>query len=573
MTKLLALLVPALLCAQVPTITKVEPPNWWAGHSIATVRLLVRGTGLGGATVTGDLKTGGVRVNGRGTYLFVDVTIPRHTRPGPVRLTLKTARGTAAIPFEVSDPLPPQGRFQGFSPDDLIYLIMPDRFSDGDPSNNDPKISRGLFDKTKPRYYHGGDLQGIINRLPYLKNLGVTAIWLNPVYDNVNHLNTKEVYAGNPITDYHGYGAVDFYGVEEHFGTLAKFRELVDAAHRAGIKVIQDQVANHTGPFHPWVDDSPLPDWYHGTAREHINETWQTWTLADPHSNAAMRKPTLDGWFLNILPDLNQEEPEMARYLIQNTLWWIGMSGIDGIRQDTLPYVPRTFWRDWTAAIHREYPKMNVVGEMFDGDPALVSFFQGGRTQFDGVDSGVDTLFDFPLFYIIRNVFARGRPASGLASMLAHDRLYPDASRLVTFLGLHDVERFMNVPGATPEKLKLAFTFLLTTRGTPMIYYGDEIAMPGGNDPDNRRDFPPEKFDAPGEVHEHLAKLARMRAENECLRRGELATVAATETIYAYRRSSGNCEATVVLNTGSSEATVDGIRAGPLSGEIRITRR
>ena len=561
-----------LTFAQAPTVTKVEPPNWWAGYSINPVRLLIRGSGLNGASVSGSLKTSKVRVNDTGTYLFVDVAIPRGTKPGPVPLTLKTADGTAAIPFEISEAMPREGRFQGFSPDDVIYLIMPDRFSDGDPSNNDPEISKGLFDKTKPRYYHGGDLQGIINRLPYLKNLGVTAIWVNPVYDNVNHLNTKEVYDGQPITDYHGYGAVDFYGVEEHFGTLSKFREMVDAAHSAGIKVIQDQVANHTGPFHPWVSDSPLPTWYHGTAANHINETWQTWTLADPHSTDEVRKSTLDGWFINLLPDLNQEEPEVARYLIQNTLWWIGVSGLDGVRQDTLPYVPRTFWKEWMAAIHREYPKFRVVGEMFDGDPALVSFFQGGRKQFDGFDSGVDTLFDFPLFYAVRNVFAGGKPARDLPSMLAHDRLYPDASMLVTFLGLHDVDRFMNVQGASVERLKLAFTFLLTTRGIPMIYYGDEVALPGGNDPDNRRDFPMEKFENPGELYTYIAKVAKMRSDNECLRRGPVATIEATETVYAFSRKSGACEATVVLNTGSQEATVDGIRVGPLSGEIRVKR-
>lgn len=572
MRLVVALLVSGIVFGEAPTVTKVEPPNWWAGHSVNPVRLLVRGTGLGGAAVSGSLKTGGVRVNDAGTYALFDVTIPRNAKPGPVSFTVKTAGGTASVPFEITAPLERTGRFQGFSADDLIYLIMPDRFSDGDPANNDPAVSPGLFDRSKPRYYHGGDLAGILRRLPYLKQLGVTAIWLNPVYDNVNHLNSKETYDGQAITDYHGYGAVDFYGMEEHFGTLAEFRELVEAAHRSGIKVIQDQVANHTGPFHPWVADAPLPNWFHGTAASHINETWQTWTLADPRSDAAGRRPTLDGWFLDILPDLNQEEPEVARYLIQNTLWWIGMSGLDGIRQDTLPYAPRTFWREWMAAIKREYPNVRVVGEMFDGDPALVAFFQGGRRQFDGVDSGVDSVFDFPLFYAIRNVFAGGRTLRELPSMLAHDRLYPDASKLVTFLGLHDVERFMNVRGASVERLKLAFTFLLTTRGIPMIYYGDELPLAGGNDPDNRRDFPAERFDAPGELYAHVAKIARLRAENDCLRRGELRNVRADERLYVYRRQSASCEATIVLNTGDQAVEVEGMRVGPMSGEVKVQR-
>ena len=282
------------------------------------------------------------------------------------------------IPFELLAPLAREGRFQGFSPDDAIYLIMPDRFANGDPANDDPAVSQGLFDRAKPRYYHGGDLRGVIQKLPYLKDLGVTALWLNPWYENVNHLNERETYDGQAITDYHGYGATDFYAVEEHFGDLATLRELVDAAHAQGIKVIQDQVANHTGPYHPWVQDSPTPTWYYGTQQKHLANTWQTWTLQDPHATPQLQKATLEGWFIDILPDLNQDDPEVARYEIQNTLWWVGVSGLDGIRQDTLPYVHRRFWREWMAAIKKEYPKLTVVGELLDGDPALVSFFQGG---------------------------------------------------------------------------------------------------------------------------------------------------------------------------------------------------
>ncbi len=250
----------ALLCrAQglAPEVMKVEPPNWWANHSINPVRVLLRGKNLTGGRVEAvgnNLQIGLVRANAAGTYLFVDVVIDKSAQPGRRALRVVTATGTTVAPFEITAPISRAGRFQGFTPDDVMYLIMPDRFSDGDPSNNDPPESRGLYDRRKARYHHGGDLQGIINHLPYLKELGVTAIWLNPVYDNVNRLNEREQYeetpggGKRPITDYHGYGAVDFYAVEEHFGTLAKLRELVDLAHRQGIKVIQDQVANHSGP-------------------------------------------------------------------------------------------------------------------------------------------------------------------------------------------------------------------------------------------------------------------------------------------------------------------------------------
>ncbi len=566
------LLSAGLLPAAPPQVTKVEPPNWWAAHSINPIRLLIRGANLRDARVVASAKgyrASNVRVNSAGTYLFVDLAIPRSARPGPVEIAAVTGEGKAAIPFRIDAPLPRQGRFQGFSPDDLIYLLMPDRFADGDTTNDDPPVSKGLLDRSKGRYYHGGDLQGVIDKLPYLKDLGVTAIWVNPVYDNVNHLNRKETYDGQPITDYHGYGAVDFYGVEEHIGTLDKFRELVEKAHAAGLKIIQDQVANHTGPYHPWVADSPTPTWYNGTLANHLANTWQTWTLMDPHSPAAMRKATLEGWFIDILPDLNQNDPEVARYLIQNTLWWIGVSGMDGIRQDTWPYVPRAFWRDWMAAIKREYPNFRVVGEMFDGDPALVSFFQGGAARFDGVDTGVDSLFDFPSHFALRRAFANGKSIRELANMVGHDYLYPNAATLVTFLGLHDVPRFMNEPGATVDGLKLAFTFLLTARGVPMIYYGDEIGLPGGADPDNRRDFPggfpgdardaftPAGRDANQQAaFEHVRKLAGLRAAHDCLRSGAFTQLSATDQSWVYQRSSPGCVAIIAFNNDAKAAKV-----------------
>ena len=571
--------LPVAAVAAPPQVVKVEPPSWWPGHSINPVRLLVRGKDLAGAAVTTvgtGLATGPVRVNEAGTYLFVDVTIDPRATPGPRTIGLRTASGTAAIPFEILAPLPREGRFQGFSADDVIYLLMPDRFANGDPANDDPALSRGLLDRSKGRFYHGGDLRGVISRLPYLKDLGVTAIWLNPWYDNVDHLNERETYDGRAITDYHGYGAVDFYAVDEHLGDLATLRELVDRAHALGIKVIQDQVANHSGPYHPWVTDSPTPTWYYGTQAKHLANTWQTWTLQDPHSTPEARKATLEGWFIDILPDLNQDDPEVARYEIQNTLWWVGVSGIDGIRQDTLPYVHRRFWKEWMAAIKKEYPALKVVGELFDADPALVSFYQGGAARFDGIDSGVDTLFDFPLYFKIREAFAKDGSLREVAMMLARDHLYRDPLSLVTFLGLHDVARFMNEPAASISSLKAAYTVLLTARGTPLVYYGDEIAMPGGGDPDNRRDFPGgwsedarSAFERGGRtadeeaVHAHVRALLKLRQANPVLRRGRTVNLHVADKTWAYARVLDGQAAIVALNTGSGTQTLD-LPAAPL---------
>jgi len=559
-------LAAAPAAAQAPVIEKVDPPNWWAGHSINPVRLLVRGQNLRGATFACPrLRCTGVQVNAAGTYAFVDVTVPAGTAPGAYPLTLRTAGGSAPVRFTVSPPLARAGRFQGFGPDDAIYLIMPDRFANGNPGNDEPAASPGLIDRSKGRRYHGGDLAGIRQRLPYLKDLGVTALWLNPVYDNTNVLDTKEVYDNEPTTAYHGYHAIDYYAVDEHLGDVDELRRLVDEAHAFGIRVILDMVANHTSAYHPWVTNSPTPTWYNGTAASHLANDWQTWTLADPHSNPAVRRPVLDGWFIDILPDLNQNDPQVARYLIQNTLWWAEMTGIDGIRQDTWPYVPRTFWRDWMAAIKRAHPAMRVVGEVFDGDPSMVAFFEGGRAQYDGIDDGVDALFDFPTFFAIRNSFAQGRALRDVAQMLGRDHLYRNPNSLVTFLGLHDVGRFMGGQGATPEGLKLAYTFLLTARGTPLLYYGDEIGMPGGGDPDNRRDFP---GGWPGDAHDafsaagrtpaeqalfaHVQRLLRLRAQRPDLRRAPMENLQLGEQTWVYRRGAS----VVALNNGTSPAEV-----------------
>jgi len=562
-----------------PEVLKVEPPNWWAHHSINPVRVMIRGRNLADARVEAaglGIETGLTRINALGTYVFVDVKIDANATPGRRALRITTPAGTTEASFEISAPLTREGRFQGFNTDDVIYLIMPDRFSDGDPTNNDPITSRGLYDRSKTRYYHGGDLEGVINHLSYLKSLGVTAIWLTPWYDNVNHLNELEQYpdgsggSKQPITDYHGYGAVDFYGVEEHLGTLAKLRELVDAAHRLGIKVTQDQVANHTGPYHPWVDDSPTPTWYNGTKEHHLANIFQTWVLHDPHPVAQMKRETLEGWFIDILPDLNQNDDETARYIIQNTLWWIGVTGIDAIRQDTWQYVPNSFWRKWTAAIKREYPKVNIVGEVLDGDVAHCSFYQGGRMRFDGVDTGLDTLFDFPLLYPLRRAFAEGRSVKEIALVLSHDQLYPNPNVLVPVVGNHDLSRFMNEPGATVAGLNLAHTLIMTMRGTPQIYYGDEIAMKGGGDPDNRRDFPGgfpgdtrSAFDKQGRTSDeqlafdYLQKLGRLRAELEPLRRGELVNLYVADQQYAYARRTERASVIVAFNNDNRPATIE----------------
>ncbi len=570
-----------------PEISRVEPPNWWVNHSHNPVRLLITGTNLSGASIVSPagLSLSNLSVNAAGTHAFCDAFIAPDAPPTNLSLHISTPQGQAAAPFTIFPTLSKDNRFAGFSPDDVIYLLMPDRFANGDLANDNPDASPGLLNRAKPRDYHGGDLQGVINRLPYLRDLGVTALWPTPWYDNVNHANTREKYTrdnqrstnGVASTDYHGYGAVDFYGVEEHLGDITKLRELVRVAQSEGIKVIQDQVANHTGPYHPWVKTPPTSTWFNGSAENHLENSWQTWTIATNNPPQDKLKSTLEGWFINVLPDLNQNDPETATYLIQNSLWWIGMTGLDAVRQDTLPYVPRSYWAKWTSALKKEHPNLTILGEMFDGDPKLVAFFQGGRKQFDGVDSGIETLFDFPLHYALRDVFAKRQSMTKLAASLVADTNYVDARNLVTFLGLHDTSRFISEPGATIEGLELAFTYLLTTRGTPMIYYGDEIAMRGGGDPDNRHDFPGgwsedkrNAFEQSGRtveedrVHSHVKKILALRRELEPLRQGKLIQLHSETNTCAFARLTADSGVVVAFNNSAQTQTLTFVLNAPL---------
>jgi glycosidase len=564
----------ALVCATVcglaqesratPTVSKVEPPSWWAGHTINPVRLLVRGTNLNGARVTSsrpEIVASSVVINPAGTYLFVSIQINPAAQAGDYPLQLETAAGKTSIPFRVNATLKASSNFQGITNDDVIYLIMPDRFSNGDTTNDAPEGSPAqASDRQNPRAFHGGDLRGIINHLPYLKELGVTALWINPWYDNPNGVNNCDK-PWCPNTNYHGYHTIDYYGVEDHFGDLNVLRELVEKAHRLGIKVIQDQVANHVGIQHPWAVDAPLDNWFHGTPAWHVQNPFRGDTLLTPNAATEERRPTLDGWFNDQLPDMNQEEPEVARYEIQNALWWIGMTGLDGVRQDTIQYMPRFFIRDLSRALHRQYPKIWMVGEVFDRDPAHTAFFMGGLKGWDGIDTELDSVFDFALWQASLDVFSGKKPARQLRDTMKYDAGYPNASRLTTMLNNHDVKRTVSVEGMTLDGAMLHTAFLLSVRGIPQLYYGDEIALAGTDDPDNRRDFP---GGFPGDKRNAFGKGGRtpeeqrmyawtrdwiaLRREHPAIRYGGTIDLVYDDDLYAFARRSSDETIVIIIN-------------------------
>ena len=572
--------------AQAPSVTKVDPPSWWRRHTINPVRLLVRGANLRGARVTATnpaLRVSRVSVNAQGTYLFLNLEIGPSLRPGTYPLLVQNANGSTRIPFTLNAPLDPQTNFHGITTDDVIYLIMIDRFSDGDPSNDTPKDSSPeANDRTNPRSFHGGDLRGVINHLSYLKDLGITALWLTPWYDNWNGVNHCDK-PWCPNTYYHGYHAIDYYAVEDRFGDLATLRELVQKAHALGIKIIQDQIANHVGSQHPWVKDPPLSTWFHGTLAQHQLNKFHNSALLSPHANQLDFRNTLDGWFSDDLPDMNQDEPEVARYEIQNAVWWVGMTGIDGIREDTIQYMPRFFIRDLSNALHRQYPKLWMVGEVFDRDAAQTAFFIGGHTGWDGIDTKLDSVFDFALWSASLSVFTNKTPMPLLPKQLKYDALYPDPSRITVLANNHDTMRFMSHEGATLAGAMMHLAFVLSVRGIPQLYSGEELAMEGKEDPDNRRDFPSEAFQADGrdaqqrQMFDWTRAWIRLRREHAALRSGKLIDLFVDDETYVFARQLGAETILIAFNreNKSKEVSVpvgsigvkDGVTLKSLIGE------
>lgn len=556
-----------------PAVKKVEPPNWWVGLT-SEVMVLLSGKNLQATHASCNLPeviVDRTQSSADGDYLFVWLKLAAKLRSGTAICRITTANGQTSFELPIAARSQILGRNQGLRLDDVIYLIMPDRFADGDSLNDEPAEFPGSHDRSKARAYHGGDLRGIEQHLDYLRDLGVTTLWLTPIVKN------------GAAQDYHGYGAVDLYSVDPHLGTLADYQELVQAAHKQRMKVLFDVVPNHVGPRHPWVAHPPMPDWFHGTPEHHLraesaikppfygqpekkqitNDAFES--LVDPHTPPQLRRSLTEGWFAGILPDMNTENPVVVQYLAQNSIWWAEVSGLDGYRIDTFPYVSRAFWEQWHTALRKIYPRLSTIGEVFHPDPTVTSFFQGGRTGWDGVDTQLTTLFDFPLYFTMRDVLLKGAPVGKLANVLRQDSLYPHPDFLVPFFANHDTTRFSGNPQGTPARLKLAFGLICTVRGIPEIYYGDELGMPGGDDPDNRRDFPggwtedprnafqkqgrtPEQQD----IHEFVRSLLLLRAQHPALRRGKLWSLASDDTTYVFLREDEEEKVLVAFHAGGA---------------------
>lgn len=540
-------------------VDKIDPPNWWA--AMPKPMLLLKGEHLDGARFrVSDPQLAIERTVESANGHWAELWLSRSpNQPETVQVVVERGTERAVLPYSFQARRSAQDGFSGFSAKDVMYLIMTDRFADGDRSNDEDATERA-----RPRGWHGGDLRGIVEHLDYLQELGITTLWITPVYQNKGQQS------------YHGYGATDMYAVDGHFGTLADLQALAAALHARQMKLVLDMVPNHVGATHPWVDDPPDPKWFHGTKAEHTRAQGDFKPLVDPHAAWRDQRDVTEGWFANVLPDLNQENPAVSQYLIQNAIWWTEETGLDGIRLDTFPYVGRPFWHDFHAELHGLYPRLTTVGEVFNGDATITSAFAGGAVRTglrSDEDTGLDTPFDFPSYFALRDVFLKDQPFTRLTDVLRQDSLYPHPERLVPFFGNHDVVRFMSEPGATLSRLKLAFAVLTTMRGMPEIYAGDEIAMQGGEDPDNRRDFPggfstagPDAFTRAGRTAEQqqvfaaVKDLLALRRAHSALQTGAEQVVHADTDAFAFVRSataeSGDEKVLVVVNKGKARRSV-----------------
>jgi glycosidase len=526
-----------------PSVQQVDPPNWWSG--LPNPMLLLRGKNLLNAQITSSnpgisIRRVHIAANGHWAFVWLDISA---APPSSFSLIVHTSGGRVRVPYQLLKRHAPTDGFQGFSPADVMYLVMPDRFAQaGAPAGGSPASGKTVS-RSNPNAYHGGNFAGVAQHLDYVHALGASTLWITPVY------------AQDPSSpsDYSGYAPTDLYAVNPHFGSLADFEQLATQIHAQGMKLVLDIVVNQVGPASVWVKDPPAPDWFHGTVADHIPASSDFSLATDPHGSEASASPVVDGWLFNALPDLNQSNPLVRQYLIQNVVWWTETGALDGLRLDTVAYVNRDFWQSLHTVLRLLYPHLTTVGEVPSPDPAVVAYFAGGVKQ-EGVDTGLYTLFDYPGYFALQSALAGGSqggysPMSAISDVQRSDWFYPDPERLVTFFGNQDTRRLIAEPGADAGTVKLALGLIATMRGMPQIFEGDEIGLKGTTLTDNRPDFPggfpgdsANAFTQQGRSPEQQSLYAwtsgmlALRAQHPVLQTGMQQTLLADDTGFAYAR-------------------------------------
>lgn len=548
----------------------VEPAFWWTGMKNTSLEILFHNQKLniGEYDVQvnyEDIELTEIKRVENPHYLFVDLKISPSAKEGMVPIRFRSGKRSFTYNYEIRSKSAQDNRIQGFNSSDVVYLIMPDRFANGDPKNDSiPGMFEGVHrDKGEGR--HGGDLQGITDHLNYIKDLGVTAIWLNPVLEN----NQRR-------SSYHGYAVTDLYRVDRRFGDNEAYLSFIEKSHGNGLKVIQDMVMNHIGNDHWLMHDLPEKDWIHQFP-QFTRSNYQGNVIADPYRSEYDSVKMSNGWFDTTMPDVNQNNPLFATYLIQNTLWWIEYSGIDGIRMDTYPYPDKDFMARWAKAVMEEYPSFNIVGEVWlQNSVPATAYWQKGMINADGYQSYLPTVTDFPFCYTVPQALNEaGGWETGmrrLYTLLSQDFIYPDANKNLTFLDNHDMTRFFLSVKKDMKKFKMGLVFLLTTGGIPQIYYGTELLMDGdgSHHPNVRLDLPGgwqgdgvNAFSRQGrsqeqnEAFDFISSLLKWRKNNPVIHNGRLTHYIPEDNVYVYFRQDADTRIMVAMNANDSEKVLN----------------
>ena len=552
-------------------IQKVEPMFWWKGMKNPEVQILVYGKDISKYSIelSDQIKIKDIQKTENPNYVFVTVNT-NDVNKSSFKINIKNKNKVVdSYTYELKDRQPNSANRSSFTSKDVVYLIMPDRFANGDESNDSKKVLTDKANRSIPDSRHGGDLRGIINNVDYIQNLGATAVWLTPV----NEDNEKK-------HSYHGYAQTDLYKIDGRYGTNEDYRELSRELNKRGMYLIQDYVTNHWGISHWMIQDLPSQDWIHkfpGGKDGFRRSNYRTTTQFDKNASEIDKKEALDGWFDYTMPDMNQSNPLVLNYLTQNAIWWIEYAELGGMRVDTYPYNNKEGMAKWVKAITTEYPNFNIVGEAWMYSPAHISYWQKDSkiAEIDNYNSHLPSVMDFNLFSelpkAIKEEESWDKGMIKLYNSFTNDFLYPNVNNMFVFMENHDTERWNEMMNGNLNDYKLGLSLISTVRGIPQVYYGSEIGMRGDKskgDADIRRDFPggwkadqQNAFTNEGrtleqkQFHDFTAKVFNWRKNKEVIHSGKTKHYMPQQNVYVYFRYNEKESVMVVLNANPEKQT------------------
>jgi len=560
-------------------IKHLEPLNWWVGMKHPELQLMVHGDNI--AELEPAIAYEGVQLLGaertdNKNYLFINLRIDEQTKPGKMTIAFKKgARAVTRVDYRLEARRADSANRSSFTSADAIYLITPDRFANGNPGNDSMSDVIEKVNRSSKDGRHGGDIQGMREHLDYIASMGFTMVWPTPLIQN-----------DQPQYSYHGYSPTDHYHIDSRFGTNEDFKKYVAAANSKGMGVIQDIVLNHIGSGHWWMKDLPASDWLNFQTG-FVPTNHQHTTVIDAHASAVDKKAFADGWFVDTMPDMNQRNPFMAKYLTQNTVWWIEYANLSGVREDTWSYSDKNFLSAWSKYVLEEYPNFNIVGEEMNSNPQILAYWQKGSKNHDGYQTWLPSLMDFPVVFLLPKIMnapeARDSGFMNLYEMIASDFVYANPMNLVVFPDNHDTSRLLSLLHDDVNAMKTAVMFYATTRGIPQIYYGTEILakspierddglvrsdMPGGWAGDKANAFTGKGLSAEqADMQRTLKTLMNWRKTSDAVTHGKLLHFVPEAGTYVYFRYTDKQKVMVVLNKNAKDSKLDLARFSEILGQ------